>query len=254
MRKIFLLSQNTFKELIRRRWLSIIFIFAIAIIIASASFGFLSIEEERKFMLDMGLACVSIFSVLLAIFGVATLIPSEIERKTVESLLAKPVSRHEFAFGKFFGGMCFIFLTYILMSAALILTLAIKATSVNLELFKVLLVGSFEPIVISAIAVFASTIFSSPVVSSALTFFAYIIGHLNATMSHVSEHSFSAFKEIGLFFSVAIPNLELFNLREALLIESTISGLYVTKSFLFAFSYVSAFSLFSSLIFSRRQF
>lgn len=254
MRKIFLLSQNAFKELIRRRGLSIFFIFAIAVIIASVSFGFLSVEEERKFVLDMGLACVSFFSVLLAIFAAATLIPGEVERKTIEVLFAKPLSRFDFVSGKFLGGIIFVVLAYILMSVALIFILAIKGLPINTELNKVLLIGSFEPIVISAIAIFASTIFASPVVSAAFTFFIYIIGHLNATLTHVSEHSFNIFKNMGVFLSAVIPNLEIFNLREALLIESTISNFYIMKSFLFAFTYTIAFCLLSGLIFNKKEF
>lgn len=254
MKKIFLLSQNAFKELIRRRWISIFFIFAVAVIIISVSFGFLSVEEERKFVLDMGLACVSIFSVLLAIFGVATLIPNEVEKKTVEVLFSKPFSRLDFIFGKLLGGVIFIVLVYLLMSIALVSALAIKGIPINFKLSKVLLIGSFEPMLISAIAIFASTVFASPVISSAFTFFVYIVGHLNATLSHVSEHSLNIFKHIGFLLSMIVPNLEIFNLREALLIESTISNFYIMKAFLFALTYVIAFCLFSNLIFSRREF
>lgn len=253
MKKIFLLSQNVFKELIRKRALAIFFIFSIALIFASISFGFLSAEEERKFVLDMGLACVSIFSVLLAIFGIAALIPSEIERKTVEVLFSKPLSRWDFIFSKLLGGIIFIVLAYLLMSIALVSALAIKGIHINFELAKVLLIGSFEPMVIAAVAIFASIIFASPIVSSAFTFFVYIMGHLNATISHISEHSFNIFKNIGVLSNMVIPNLEVFNLREALLIESTISNFYIMKSFLFALSYIIAFSFFSGLIFNKKE-
>src|SRR5690606_31306694 len=63
----------------------------------------LSLHQQRRVVHDVGLASISLFSVVIAIFLGSSLLYKEIERKTLYVILPKPIRRHEFLLGKYLG-------------------------------------------------------------------------------------------------------------------------------------------------------
>ena len=76
---------------------------------------------------DLGLASISLFSVVVAIFLGSSLLYKEIERKTLYVILPKPIARFEFLLGKYFGivATCAVFIA--IMGALQLLVTAIQA-------------------------------------------------------------------------------------------------------------------------------
>jgi ABC-type transport system involved in multi-copper enzyme maturation permease subunit len=54
-------------------------------------------------VLDIGLASISLFAVVIAVFLGSSLLYKEMERKTLYVILPKPIRRYEFLLGKYFG-------------------------------------------------------------------------------------------------------------------------------------------------------
>ena len=54
-------------------------------------------------MINLGLTAVSLFGIVIAIFIGIGLVSKEIEKKTLYTVLSRPVRRWEFVVGKFFG-------------------------------------------------------------------------------------------------------------------------------------------------------
>ena len=63
---------------------------------ASALIGQLTAGQDIKIIKDLGLAAISIFGLLIAVFLGITLVWKEIEQRSIYSMLAKPLSRAEF--------------------------------------------------------------------------------------------------------------------------------------------------------------
>ncbi|MBI2447400.1 MAG: ABC transporter permease, partial [Candidatus Omnitrophica bacterium] len=103
MKKVLAISNNTFREAMRKKTLNVLLIFALIIIVSSVFFTYLSPGEEMKIIKDMGLGSIMFFGMLIAVFGASSLIPTEIEKKTISTVITKPVRRMEFVLGKFFG-------------------------------------------------------------------------------------------------------------------------------------------------------
>ncbi len=103
MKKAWLIALNTFRESIRKKTLYIILIFALIVIGASKLFSFLTAEEELKMIKDVSFSAIEFFGALMAIFGSLSAISNEIERRTIYTLLTKPIRRSDFVLGKFFG-------------------------------------------------------------------------------------------------------------------------------------------------------
>jgi ABC-type transport system involved in multi-copper enzyme maturation permease subunit len=63
----------------------------------------LSLHDQMRVVSDVGLASISLFSVMIAVFLGSSLLYKEIERKTLYVILPKPIRRAEFLLGKYFG-------------------------------------------------------------------------------------------------------------------------------------------------------
>ena len=103
MTQMLAIAKNTFREAIRDRILYGFLFFAVLLILFSVVLGQLSFNQQIRCTLDVGLAGISFFSVLIAIFLGITLLHKEIEKRTIYTVLSKPVSRATYLLGKFLG-------------------------------------------------------------------------------------------------------------------------------------------------------
>src|SRR5712671_1663359 len=97
------IATNTFREAVRDRVLYNLVAFAILMAGAAVLVGQISINMERLVVINLGLAAVSLFGVVIAIFIGIGLVSKEIDKRTLYTVLSRPVRRWEFIIGKFFG-------------------------------------------------------------------------------------------------------------------------------------------------------
>ena len=112
MSRIWAIALNTFREAVRDRILHGVIGLASAVLVFTLALGEMSLNQERRVVEDIGLAAISFFSVVVAIFLGSSLLYKEIERKTLYVVLPKPVHRWEFIVGKF-GGIVLTGLVFI---------------------------------------------------------------------------------------------------------------------------------------------
>ena len=101
--RIWAITLNTYREAVRNRVMAVLFFFAVALMAFSLVLGELSLNEEERIIKDLGLAGISIFSVLIALFLGVNLLSKELDKKTVYAIIPKPLYRWEFLVGKYFG-------------------------------------------------------------------------------------------------------------------------------------------------------
>lgn len=101
--RIYAVAINTFREAVRDKVLYGVLAFATAVLLFTLALAELSLNQQLRVVLDVGLASISIFSVLVAIFLGSSLLYKEIERKTLYVILPKPIRRWEFLVGKHVG-------------------------------------------------------------------------------------------------------------------------------------------------------
>ena len=65
-------------------------------------------DFERQWVINLGLTAVSLFGIVIAIFIGIGLVSKEIEKRTLYTVLSRPVRRWEFIVGKFFHLRCYI--------------------------------------------------------------------------------------------------------------------------------------------------
>src|SRR3981081_1389444 len=101
--RIAYIASNTFREAVRDRVLYNLIAFALLLSGAAILVGQISIEIEKLVVINLGLTAVSLFGVVIAIFIGIGLVSKEIEKRTLYTVLSRPVRRWEFVVGKFFG-------------------------------------------------------------------------------------------------------------------------------------------------------
>jgi Cu-processing system permease protein len=102
-RIIGLVAGAVFRESVRDRVLYNLVAFALLLIGASLLLAQLTAGQDVKIVKDLGLSAMSAFGLFIALFIGIGLVSKEVERRTIYSLLAKPVRRSELVAGKYAG-------------------------------------------------------------------------------------------------------------------------------------------------------
>jgi len=212
MKKIWTIALNSFRENIRDRILYNLLVFALLMIVLSIALVQLSTGEWERITIDVGLGSISIFGSLMAIFLGISLVSKEIERRTIYTLLSKPVSRTFFLLGKYFGLVLTILVNMIIMAAVYLLILYYLHGHFSWAQAQALILIFLSLMVVVAIALFFST-FSTPTLSAIFTLSLFVIGHLTGEIRHFSEQSASALvKYFGRAVYYLLPNLSNYSL------------------------------------------
>ena len=89
------IAVNVFRESVRDKVLYNLVLFAVLLIGASYLLGQLTAGQDVKIIKDLGLAATSIFGLFIAVFIGIGLVSKEVERRSIYSLLAKPIHRYQ---------------------------------------------------------------------------------------------------------------------------------------------------------------
>jgi Cu-processing system permease protein len=101
--RIWAIAINTFREAVRDRVLLGVLGAAGGVLLFTLALAELALDQQRRVVLDVGLASISLFAVVMAVFLGSSLLYKEIERRTLYVILPKPIRRHEFLLGKYAG-------------------------------------------------------------------------------------------------------------------------------------------------------
>src|SRR3990172_11692516 len=253
---------NTFKEAIRDKILYNLLFFALIMIGASLLLATLTVGEQSKIIIDIGLASINIFGALIAVFLGIGLISKEIEKRTIYNIIAKPVPRYQFLMGKYIGLLLTIVVNTIIMGVGLYLVLISNELSwghsifnVNFDIWKAIYLILIELMVITAIALLFSTFSSSSTLSAIFTIAIYIIVHLTEELKLLGDKFPGTYMKSAVnFFYYLLPNLDNFNVK-----GKVVHGIYVSPSYmivvtLYGLLYICAVLIISGVIFQRRDF
>ncbi len=262
-----LVAWHVFKESVRDKVLYNLVFFAVLLIGASFLIGQLTAGQDIKIIKDLGLAASSVFGLFIAVFIGVGLVWKEVDRRSVYALLVKPIRRQAFILGKFCGLALTLAVNLAVMAAALYAVLAFMAWSqpalarasvdapvLDPGLLKAYLLIFVHLLLVTAIALFFST-FSSPMLSAALTFGLYVVGHFNADLAHfeqVVDSRAVAWLARGLYY--ALPNLAPFDVKAAVVHGQSVGAAYVALTCGYGLLYAAALVIVAMLIFSRRDF
>ena len=186
MKSLWVVAHNTFRETVRDKILYNLVFFALLLIGLSVLLGTLTIGEQAKIVNDVGLAAINLVGVIIAIFVGIGLVSKEIERRTIYTILARPITRTQFILGKYGGLGCVMVVNLAIMVIMFFLTIVLTGNPVHGSLFQAIQLILVETLLVTAMAMFFST-FSSPTLSAIMTIGFYLIGHLTTDLKGIAE-------------------------------------------------------------------
>jgi ABC-type transport system involved in multi-copper enzyme maturation permease subunit len=235
MRSVSAIAYNTFREAVRNRVLYVILIFALIMIGASGMISRLSITEHGRIIKNLGFASINLFGVAIAVFVGVSLVFHELDRRTIYTIVSKPISRSQFLLGKYFGLLLTVYLNLLIMTLGFLFMLHYRQSVggdagfpgvvlgsagravVNLVYWKgaegstfagtvgvmpVVLNTALELGLITAFAVFFSS-FTTPTLSMLFTVLTFVAGRLNQDLVLFAEN----LKRIALEDGTPLPRI-----------------------------------------------
>ena len=251
--KVISIALNTFRENLRDKLLYNLLVFALLMIGSSLLLMRLTLGEFHRLLLDVGLGSINIFGVLIAIFVGIGLVSKEIEKKTIYTIVSKPVARYQFLVGKYLGLIVTLFVNTLIMAAGLLLVLFAQEVPIESMLFKALGLIFLEFMVVTAVALLCST-FTSATLSAIFTLATYVIGHLTADLKVFGEKMDEGMRVVANGLYYVLPNLERFNLKGNVIHHIEVSGTDLSLIVAYGLTYVLFLLLAASIIFQRRDF
>jgi ABC-type transport system involved in multi-copper enzyme maturation permease subunit len=247
---------NTFREAIRDRVLYNLIFFALMMMGAAIIVGQISIGIERLVIVNLGLSAISIFGLIMAIFIGVGLVYKEMEKRTLYSLLAKPVRRWEFLIGKFGGLLLTLVVNTSLMTLGLFAALRYVGGPFQRSDLSILVAVYFillELALVTALALFFSC-FSSPMLSTLFTLGIYITGVFAQDIRDFGEITKNAgLGPVTRVLYYLLPNFHNFNSIAAASHGDPIPPALIAQNTLYALLYVALILLGAATVFSRRN-
>jgi Cu-processing system permease protein len=267
MRPIGLVTVNVFKESVRDKVLYGLVVFGVLLIAASYLLGQLSAGQDVKIIKDLGLASIAAFGLVVAIFIGVGLVWKEVERRSIHSVLSKPISRGQFVVGKYCGLVLTLLVNVGLMTIAFYIVLAymgwredasVRATwpapATDPNMLVAVLLTFMELMIVTSIALFFST-FSTPLLSAILTLGLWVIGQFSADLRNFETMVESPVAgSLTRFLYYVLPNFSAFDVKTRVVYGESIDLGYVSLTGLYGLTYVALVLVAAMTIFSRRDF
>ncbi len=249
------IAYNTFREAVRDRVLYNLIAFAVMISAAAIFIGQISIEIERLVVINLGLTAVSLFGTIIAIFVGIGLVSKEIERRTLYTVLSRPVRRWEFIVGKFFGLAGTLVVNTFFMAIGVfgaLLYVAHRFSVADASIFAALYFIVLEFLIVCAVALLFSS-FSSPLLSAIFAFSLFVIGSFADDLRGFATMTHGLTRWIATGAAYLVPNFSALNVISAVAHQQQIGWQLIVQNTLYALLYAVMALSGAVLIFDRRN-
>ena len=284
LRRIGAISSVTLTELTRLKVFYFVLLFALLLIGSSAFLARFTFQQEFQVLKDISLGAISIFTSLLAIAAAARLLPQDIEDRTIDTILARPVPRIEYVTGKLGGVLILLAISTALMSVLFLAALyfreqsalsevmqqmaglpqeqsvdaqnAIRSATFNANLLPGIAIIYLKACLLAALTLFISTFATSNIFTVVVTVFVYFIGHLQATAREywLQEQGGGWLSRLFLaLVALVFPDLQLFNLADEVASGAAIPLPLFAKTAALGCFYTLLYLLLAAAVFNGRE-
>ncbi len=267
MNAIRLIAVAVFRESVRDRVPLTIVGFGVLLVAGSYLIGQMTAGQDVKIIKDLGLSALSILGLLIAVFIGIGLVAKEVEKRSIYSLLSKPVTREQLVLGKFLGLVMTLAVNLTAMSAAYYLVLFYQqmtvpasqqsvwpAPATDPRLMVAIILIFAEMMLITAVALFFST-FAGPLTAVLLTLALWVAGHFNADLRNFQEVVDAPIAvQVARVLYYVLPNLAPFNVKAEVVHGVPVSASHIGMTLAYALVYIAMLLLAAMAVFRRRDF
>ena len=247
------LAVNTAREAVRNKVLYVLLFFAILLIGTGVLISMLSYVEGERILQNVGLAAIRLIGAGMAVFMGVGIIHREIDRRTLYTVLSKPVSRTEFILGKYLGLVGTLWMQVAIMGVAFVAVSLLAGAPLGSGHFVAIGLAGLELAVLVAVATLFSAV-STPLLASLFTAGLYLIGHfvrdLRGLGSSSSSEQVAAVTEL---LGRVLPDLEHFNVTVQAVHGLPIGPQEIWLPVLYALGWATVLLAIASVVFERRD-
>jgi len=255
MNRVAHIAANTFREAVRDRVLYNLIAFALLLSGAAILVGQISIDIERLVVVNLGLTAVSLFGVVIAIFIGIGLVSKEIEKRTLYTVLSRPVRRWEFIVGKFLGLTGTLFVNTFFMAIgvfAALLYVSHKLRSSDGWILVALFFIVLQFLILCSLTLLFSS-FSSPLLSAVFAFCLFVIGSFAEDLRGFARMSRGLTQWLAMAAAYLVPNFSALNVIGQVAHEQPVSAHLIAYNTAYALAYSAMAISGAVLIFQRRN-
>ena len=232
---------STFREAVRDRVLYNLIFFASLLVASAPIFGQISVGVERIFLINLGLTAISLFGIVIAIFIGIGLVSKEIDKKTLYTVLSRPVRRWEFITGKYLGLAGTLVVNALLMTlgfyaALLFLTHHLGRAEANILIAVYFIILQF--LIITALTLLFSS-FSTPIESAIYALAMFIVGSFAEDLRGFAAMAHGPQAWLARIASYVVPNLSILNVITRVSHDEIIPASLIGLNTLYALFYVA---------------
>jgi ABC-type transport system involved in multi-copper enzyme maturation permease subunit len=253
--RIVAIASNTFREAVRDRVLYNLIAFALLMSGAAIFVGQISIDIERLVVINLGLTAVSLFGMVIAIFIGIGLVSKEIEKRTLYTVLSRPVRRWEFIVGKFFGLAGTLVVNTFFMAVGVFAALLYVShhfqkpdSWILVALYFIIL----QFVIITALALLFSS-FSSPLLSAVFAFSLFVIGSFAEDLRGFAGLTHGLTRWLATGAAYLVPNFSALNVISSVAHQQPVSGHLILYNTIYALIYAAMVLSGAVLIFEQRN-
>ncbi|HEY3413541.1 MAG TPA: ABC transporter permease subunit [Armatimonadota bacterium] len=217
------IARSTFGEAIRKKIGMYILFTSLIFIVLSQLFASLSMSGsvaqqtassgslEVQIITSMAFGIMVIGGLILAIFLSFDLIPSDCEKKTIYTILSKPVWRWQYVLGKFVGTVMALAVNIAFMGLALMVVVFAKTMQIQWPILAGVFFTFLQFVLLAGISIMLSLLVTRNI-NVAMCFGFYILGTVNEFWQDIAKAAPSpVIHWIANFLHVAIPSFYSFN-------------------------------------------
>lgn len=252
--KINAIAIVTFKEGIRDKTLISVSIIGILILISSIIFIPISVGQSTKVIIDFGISFIEILLLFQIIFIGTRIIYDEIEKKTIQTILSKPIKPFELILGKLIGLSLITFVVQTILFIFFFIFIKIIFGFFFGRIFFWYYFLLFELLVIESVVLFLSS-FMSPITSGLISLLIYFIAN---TSHYIKEFSQKVpnliFKIFANIVYYIFPNFSLTNIKSYIVYLVQFEKEIFIFSISYSLLYIMLMLLLSSFILEKKEF
>ncbi|MCB0320058.1 MAG: ABC transporter permease subunit [Bdellovibrionales bacterium] len=254
--RITTLALNTYRESIRSKVLYSLGFIAMIVVGASALFRTVTIGDQVKVIKDFGLFTISLFSVAYAVISGSSLLNKELSRRTIFTILSRPVRRWEFLVGKLLGLFVTTSTLVVLLAIAFTCFLALFEQGVQWGLLQAYLHILIELFIVCSSVIFFSSIVVTPMLIGLFTFGLFLAGRsLDFLLYFINEGLVSGVSSViirCIYWS--LPHLNSILINDAVVYGHEVPLFRTFWASVYALTYGFILVAIGYLLFQRREF
>ena len=253
MSRIWIIAKMSLLENSRKQVFHVLCLLMLTVIAGSTLLSFLTDGVKLKILKDLCLTCVLFGGAVIAIALASSGIPNDVEMRTIYPIIARPITRLHYITGKYLGTLLTVAMGILAMSAVFGI-LIFSYGGFDSFLITAMLFTLLEIAIIAAVATALSTV-ASPAVTAVITFLVYICGSIKiGYFGEMIEKTGNGLPKtaFGLIYHI-LPNLECFNLKNALVHNDPVPASYLIQVALYGVCYIAFVLFLGSIAFMRKE-